>query len=64
MGLGRDHMGLRWLAGTVSVNVRCPLHSQKCPTLDDKLYGYFIFRPIKELGLILNEMGGLSGGSE
>lgn len=56
MGWGRDHRGLGWCAGTISVYVYCPLHSQKCPSLDDKLYCYLIFRPMKEVGLILNDM--------
>lgn len=59
-----EHIGLSWFAETVSVYVCCPLHSQKCPSLDDKLCCYLIFRPVKELRLILNEMGSLLEGSE
>lgn len=64
MGWVRDHRGLSWCAGTISVSVYCTLHSRKCPSLDDKLYCYLIFRPMKELGLILNDMGGLLEGSD
>lgn len=63
-GAGAGARGTRRVCRTVSVYACCPLHSQEGLSLDDKLYRFLMFRPMKGLGLILNKMGGLSEGSE